>query len=99
MEWLSQCKYPDLYACSSNKDALVSDCLDSNMNRGSKSWHLQFHSDFHDWELELVNSFLGHIYSQMPRGKGCDNGVCRGVGSFILGPIAMHSVAPIQFLG
>ena len=34
------------------------------------SWNVQFLRDFHDWELEFVNSFLDFIYSKIPRGKG-----------------------------
>lgn len=31
-----------------------------------------FLRDFHDWELDSVNSFLDLLYSQMPRGLGDD---------------------------
>jgi hypothetical protein len=28
--------------------------------------------DFNDWELELVNSFLNLLYSNIPKREGCD---------------------------
>lgn len=31
-----------------------------------------FHKDFHDWELESVNSFLDLICSQVPGAEGGD---------------------------
>ena len=31
-----------------------------------------FHKEFHDWELESVNSFLEFFYSQLPKGMGCN---------------------------
>ena len=31
-----------------------------------------FHKEFHDWELESVNSFLEFFYSQVPKGMGCN---------------------------
>ena len=29
-----------------------------------------FHREFHDWELQYVNFFLNHIYSEVPSGRG-----------------------------
>lgn len=44
---------------------------------------MRFHKDFHDSKLESVNSFLGLIFLEVPRGEGidrlrwCFNGSCK----------------------
>ena len=38
------------------------------------SWNVCFHNDFHDWEVEIVNSFLNHIYSRVPQEGGRKGG-------------------------
>ena len=38
------------------------------MDEEVKSWNVCFHKDFHDWEVEIVNSFFNHIYSRVPSG-------------------------------
>uniref|UniRef100_A0A2N9HSG6 Uncharacterized protein n=1 Tax=Fagus sylvatica TaxID=28930 RepID=A0A2N9HSG6_FAGSY len=55
-----------------DKDVLVSSVLETNLNGDGSSWNVRFLWDFHDWELDLVTSFLDFIYSHLPKGVGPD---------------------------
>ena len=61
--------YPDLFECAVDKETLVADVLDSLLNKEVRSWNLQFHRAFPDWELEVMYSFYNHIYSKLTRGE------------------------------
>ena len=65
-------KFPELYSCTVDKDVLVSSVLETNLNGDGSSWNVRFLWDFHDWELDLVTSFLDFIYSHLPKGVGPD---------------------------
>ena len=61
--------YPDLLANSVDREASDFD-LDYQREGEVLSWNVSFHRDFHDWEVESLNSFLNHIYSKVPKGEG-----------------------------
>ena len=64
--------YPQLFLCSANKEACISEVLSPSVGDNDKVWSLRFHREFNDWELATSYSFLHFIQSQIPRGGGCD---------------------------
>ena len=64
--------YPQLYVCSSEKEACISDLLDHQEDGSSRFWNLRFYRNFHEREFEAAFSFLEFIQSRIPRGIGCD---------------------------
>ena len=61
--------YPDLYACSNNKDASIASVY-VNLGAGrSRDWSMTFCRDFNDWEMALVESFLLLLHSHAPTSK------------------------------
>ena len=63
---------PQLYACSNDKEACISNVLCYQEGGNDKIWNLRFYRDFHERELEAAFSFLEFFHSQIPRGVGCD---------------------------
>ena len=63
---------PQLYVCSNDKEACISDVLCYQGGGNDKIWNLRFYRDFHERKLEAAFSFLEFIHSQIPRGVGCD---------------------------
>ena len=61
--------YLQLYACSNDKEAFISDQEGGN----NRFWNLRFYRNFHERELEAAFSFLDFIQSRIPRGIGCDS--------------------------
>ena len=55
--------YPQLYACSHDKEAYISDLLGHQEDGGSSFWNLRFYRNFHERELEAAFSFLNFIQS------------------------------------
>ena len=55
-----------------DKEAQISELVTIALEGGSRSWNIQFHRAFHDWELERVFTFFEHIYSKMLRVEGVD---------------------------
>ena len=53
----------DREAYTIDREASVFDLLDSQLDGEVTSWNVCFQMDFHDWEVEMVNSFLNHIHS------------------------------------
>ena len=64
--------YPQLYVCSNDKKACISDVLCYQEGGNDRFWNLRFHRDFHEKELEATFSFLECIQSRIPRGGGSD---------------------------
>ena len=64
--------YPQLYVCSNDKEACISDVSCYQEGGHNRIWNLRFHRDFHERELEAAFSFLEFIQSQIPRGGGSD---------------------------
>ena len=64
--------YPQLYACSCDKEACISDLLDHQEDGSSRCWDVRFFRNFHEREFEAVFSFLDLFQAQIPRGIGCD---------------------------
>ena len=64
--------YPQLYLCSANKEAYVSEVLSLLVGDNDRVWSLSFFRGFNDWELAASYSLLHFIQSQIPRGGGCD---------------------------
>ena len=62
--------YPQLYACSNDKEACISDVLCYQEDGNDRVWNLRFCWDFHDRELEAAFAFLDFIQSWIPRGVG-----------------------------
>ena len=64
--------YPQLFLCSANKEACISDVLSPPVADNDRVWSLRFHRDFNDWELAASYSLLHFIQSRTPGGGGCD---------------------------
>ena len=64
--------YPQLFLCSANKEACISEVLSPPVGDNDRVWSLMFHREFNDWELAASYSFLHFIQSRIPRGGGCD---------------------------
>ena len=65
--------YPQLYACSNNNEASISDVLCHQEGGNDRFWNLRFYRNFHERELEAAFSFLDFIQSQILRGVRCDS--------------------------
>ena len=64
--------YPQLYACSRDKEACISDLLDHHEEGRSRCWNVSFYRNFHEREFEAAFSSLELIQARIPRGSGCD---------------------------
>ena len=64
--------YPQLYMCSNDKEACISDLVCDQEGGNNKIWNLRFYRDFHERELEVAFSFLEFIHSRIPRGVRSD---------------------------
>ena len=64
--------YPQLYACSNDKEVCISDFLGHQEDGSNRFWNLRFYRNFHERELEAAISFLEVIQSRIPRGGGND---------------------------
>ena len=64
--------YPQLFLCSANKEACISEVLSPPVGDNDRVWSLSFHRDFNDWELAASYSFLHFIQTRIPREGGCD---------------------------
>ena len=64
--------YPQLFLCSANKEACISEVLSPLVGDNDRVWSLSFHRDFDDWELVASYSLLHFIQTRTPRGGGCD---------------------------
>ena len=64
--------YPQLYVCSNDKDACISNVVCYQEGENNRIWNLRFYRDFHERELEDAISFLEFIQSWIPRGYGSD---------------------------
>ena len=60
--------YPDLYLCSDNKDACISEVLWLPEWGTVRGWDLRFYREFEDWELVTSYSLLEFIQSHIPWG-------------------------------
>ena len=76
--------YPQLYMCSNDKEACISDVLCYREGGNVRIWNLSFHRDFHERELEDAYSFLECIQPRIPRGRGSDTSLwcLKGNGMF-----------------
>ena len=64
--------YPQLFVCSNDKEACISDVLCYQEGGIDRIWNLRFLRDFHERELGAAFSFLEFIQSRIPRGSGND---------------------------
>ena len=64
--------YPQLYVCSNDKEACISDVLCYQEGGSDRIWNLRFYRNFHERELGAAFSFLEFIQSWIPRGGGYD---------------------------
>ena len=55
--------YPQLFLCSANKEACISEVLSSPVGDNDRVWCLRFHREFNDWELAASYSLLHFIQS------------------------------------
>ena len=58
--------YPDLFACSNNKDDFIASVFVSSGEGRSRDWNVSFCRDFNDWEMDSVESFLLVLHSHAP---------------------------------
>ena len=79
--------YPQLFLCSTNKEACISDVLSPPMGDNDRVWSLRFHKEFNDWELAASFSLLHFIQSEFLGVEGVTGfvGILIAVGSLILG--------------
>ena len=70
--------YPQLFMCSANKEACISEVLSTPVGDNDKVWSLRFYRKFNDWELAALYSLLHFIQTWIPRGEGCDR-LCWGL--------------------
>ena len=86
--------YLQLYACSNDKEACISDQEGGN----NRFWNLRFYRNFHERELEAAFSFLDFIQSRIPRGIGCDSPhwCLKGMVSSIFSPFIIRSEVPLS---
>lgn len=91
--------FPDQYACSIARDASVYSVLVSQIDGGCRAGMSDF-IDFNDWELELVNSFLNLLYSNIPKREGCDRRSWRleGLVNLMFVLFTLPYEVPVQFL-
>ena len=76
--------YPQLFLCSTSKEACISKVLSPLAGDNDKVWSLRFYRKFNDWELAASYSLLHFIQTRIPRGGGC-NRLCwdlNGSGKF-----------------
>ena len=64
--------YPQLFLCSNDKEACISNVLRYQEGGIDRIWNLRFLRDFHERELGAAFSFLEFIQSRIPRGGGND---------------------------
>ena len=65
--------YHQLFLCSANKEACISEVLSPSVGDNDRVWSLRFYREFNDWELAAFYSLLHLIQTQTPRGGGCDS--------------------------
>ena len=65
--------YPDLYVCSTVKDACISEVLWMPEGGTVRVWNLRFYRAFEDWELATSYSLLQLIQTRIPRGDRSDS--------------------------
>ena len=53
--------YPQLFLCSTNKEACISDVLSPSVGDNDRVWSLRFQREFNDWELAASYSLLHFI--------------------------------------
>ena len=95
--------YPQLYVCSSDKEACISDLLDHQEDGSSRCWNVRFFRNFHEREFEAAFLFLDLIQARILRGMGVIDpiGALMGMVSLILGPsiIRVHLLLASQGRG
>ena len=64
--------YPQLFVCSANKEACISEVLSPLVGDNDRVWSLRFYREFNDWELAASYSLLHFIQTRIPRGEGSD---------------------------
>ena len=64
--------YPELYVCSTAKEACISEVLWIPEGGTSRVWDLRFYRAFEDWELAASYSLLQFIQPRIPRGDRRD---------------------------
>uniref|UniRef100_A0A7N2M298 Adenylyl-sulfate kinase n=1 Tax=Quercus lobata TaxID=97700 RepID=A0A7N2M298_QUELO len=60
--------YPALFAIAVNKEAMISEMVDYDLDGGGRSWNLCFRRAFQDWETGIFYDFFTYISSKLPRG-------------------------------
>ena len=90
--------YPQLYACSNDKEACISNVLCHQEGGNNRFWNLRFYWNFHERELKAAFSFLDFIQSRILIGIGCDSPhwCLNGNGSSIFGPFIIRSRVPLS---
>ena len=68
----SRILYPQLFLCSANKEACISDVLSPSVGDNDRVWSLRFQREFNDWELAASYSLFHFIQTRIPKGGGCD---------------------------
>uniref|UniRef100_A0A2N9GQ47 Reverse transcriptase domain-containing protein n=1 Tax=Fagus sylvatica TaxID=28930 RepID=A0A2N9GQ47_FAGSY len=55
--------FPNLFTCSSNREATIANVLTNPDSRGVREWNVTFVRDFNDWEVDLVAEFFHFLHS------------------------------------
>ena len=64
--------YTQLFVCSANKKACISEVLSPPVGDNDRVWSLRFYREFNDCELAASYSLLHFIETQIPRDGGSD---------------------------
>ena len=64
--------YPQLFLCSTNKEACIFEVLSPPMDDNDRVEILRFYREFNDWELAASYSLLHFIQTRIPKARGCD---------------------------
>ena len=64
--------FPDLYACTANRQATIDSILSRSALGSRSNWNVQFVRNFNDWEVEGVASFFEFLHSNSSFREGGD---------------------------
>ncbi len=64
--WALKEFYLNLYLIAENKDASMSSVVSVGGENGPCYWNMRFVRNFHDWEMEGVDSLMDLLFAKLP---------------------------------